>query len=604
MGRNRSWTTLAAVAVATWIVAPAWAQDYNLSPPATPVNLLWIHHSTGGHWAHKLDFGNSHAWNDGIQGTSQGIYGTRHDTMEVGGNGELALFNSNYILHHLTYGSILADGANYTDYRDWYRKFRNYLDRNDTAHYVDDVNGLDLLHCYSQDTSYAAQGTDEFTHANVSAQTNRVIMFKSCFPNSNIGPPDTSTGLPANPTLAQARTWIASAAYMDWVNAGEAAGPINYIKAEYMALLDVFGEARYRNILFVAWVSPPETNSTSAYARQLADWFESQWLAGYSYNNVLLFNYWNIHTGEHDAATSDCFPAFAEKHNHCRYNPFLNRRDYVGPGDPDFVNDIRMAFPGWGPGDADSHPSHFGGAVATKELIHLLNIQWNRINIIPPGGSSGYPINGRTGFFKLDSTFTGALPSGVLKGTIDGVECLIFDGTANAYLDLGTVAVVGAGGAFSYCYWYRPNDNSVNFPTSNSTTILRKDGVFNSIHFVEDNVDSHINTYFGDDFLAGADHLNNVVDNETWTHVAFTWDGSEGRHFVDGVQIIETMTATRTMTDNSEHLFLGGGAGYLNGGIREVAIYNRALTPAEVRQIFQANAFAAQPSLARRWSNY
>jgi len=603
MRKQCVWTRMVTLAFATWIVAPLWSQDYNISPPAAPVNLLWIHHSTGGHWSHKLDFTGSHAWNDGIHGTSQGIYGTRHDTMEVGGNGELALYNSNYILHHLTYGSTLAEFSSYTDYRDWYRKFRNYLDCNDMAHYVSDVNGLDLVHCYSQDTSYSGQVTDEFTGANVSNQTNQVIMFKSCFPNSNIAAPNTATGLPANPTAAQARAWVAGAGYSNWVDAGEAAGPINYIKAEYMALLDVFGEARYRNILFVAWVAPPETNSTSAYARQLADWFETQWLASYPYKNVLLFNYWNIHTGEHDA-TGDCYPAVREKHNHCRFNPFLNRRDYVGPGDSDFVNDIRMAFPGWGPGDADSHPSHFGGAVATKEFIHLLNIQWNRMNNIAPSGPTGYPTNGRTAFFKLDSTYTGPLPSGVTKGTIDGVSCLIFNGTANAYLDLGVVPVAGTAGAFSYCYWYRPNDTSVNYPTSNSTTVLHKEGVFRSIHFAEDNVDSHINTYFGDDFLAGADHLNNVVDNETWTHVAFTWDGSRGRHFVDGVQIIETMTEARTVTDNSNHLLLGKGEGYLCGGIREAAIYNRALTPAEVRRIFMANATAAKPSLVRRWVRY
>jgi len=77
-----------------------------------------------------------------------------------------------------------------------------------------------------------------------------------------------------------------------------------------------------------------------------------------------------------------------------------------------------------------------------------------------------------------------------------------------------------------------------------------------------------------------------------------------GRHFVDGVQIIETMAASRTVTDNSNHLRLGQGGGNLKGGIREVAIYNRALTPAEVRQIFKANAAAVNPARVRRWTQF
>jgi hypothetical protein len=597
MRGNRLWTVSAALAFAGWIVTSAWPQDFNLSPPATPVNLLWIHHSTGANWSHKFDPDGSRAWIDGVPGTDRGGYATRHDTSGDGGNGEIALYNSNYILHHLSYESTLADGSNYTDYRNWYRKFRSYLDRNDAAHYVNDVGGEDLVHCYAQDVSYSEQGTDEFTGANIAAQTNQVIMFKSCFPNSNISEPDISTGLPANPTLAQARAWVASASYTDWINGGGGGGPINYIKAEYMALLDVFGESRYRNILFVAWVAPPEIDSSSAYVRQLADWFENQWLTGYAYNNVLLFNYWNVHTGDHDA-TGTCFPAVRERHNHDRYNPFIGRRDYVGPGDPDFIADIRMAFP-----SGDSHPSHFGGAIACKESIHLLNIQWNRMKGIAPSSPTGYPTNGRTGFFMLDSTYTGALPSGATKGAIDGVSCLVFNGTANATLDLGTVPVVGTGGAFSYCFWYRPTVGSVDYPARENTVILSKEGVFACHHYAQGDADSHINTEFGGDYLAGPDHFNNVVDCDTWSHVAFVWDGQNGRHFMDGVQIIETSATVRTITDNSNHLRLGGVSGNLKGGIREVAIYNRALTPAEVRRIFQANAWALRTS-ARRWMKY
>ena len=598
--RHRVLQTVAMILVLSgWMAGPVWPQEYNLAPPETPVNLLWIHHSTGAYWSHKLDYGVSRTWNDGVagvrRGPDDGIYATRHDAFENGGNGEVALYNNNYILHHLSYGSTLADGEHYTDYCHWYRKFRRYLDSGDATNYVNDVGGEDLVHCYAQDISYSEQGSDEFTSANVSAHTNQVIMFKSCFPNSAIAPPDTSGGLPANPTISDARAWVApGGGYWSWEVANPAAGPINFIQAEYLALLDVFGEARYRNILFVAWVAPPEVDSTSAYALALSNWFENEWLSGYAHNNVLLFNFWATQAGETEG------PAFMRKHNHSRYNPFIGGRDYVGPGDPDYVDSLRTAFDTWG----DSHPSHFGGAVATKEFIHLLNIQWNRLHNVAPSGPTGYPTNGRTAFFPLDSSYTGSLPTPhVSHGTIDGVDCLIFDGTASATLNLGDATVVGPGGAFSYCYWYRPNDDSVT--TYSGTPVLTKEEVFSSIHYADYEIDSHINTTFGGEPLVSVDHHNNLVDNETWTHVTFTYNGSEARNYIDGVQIMETTATVRTVTDNANPLVLGGGAtDYLAGGIREVAIYSRALTPADVRQIFNANAGAMQPSLVRSWREY
>ncbi|MBN1516213.1 LamG domain-containing protein [Candidatus Sumerlaeota bacterium] len=592
--RNRVNRTVCIILTATLSCLAAFAQDYNIAPPEDPVNLLWIHHSTGANFAHR--YGWSQTWNDGVAATveADNDYARRHNTSGEGGNGEIALYNNNYIMHHLSYGSQLADGDIYTDYRDWYYKFRNYLDSGDTAHYAGGVGGADLVHCYSQDITYAAQGTDEFTGEDVSSQTNQVIMFKSCFPNSYVYAPDTSGGLPANPTITDARAWISGGGYETWRTSGESGGPINFIQAEYLALLDVFGEERYRDILFVAWVAPPmlqgDYGDPPAYARALSEWFEDDWLDGYAYQNVMAFNYWNIHTGEHDPGDGSTLPALLTKHNHCRYNPFTNSRDYTAPGDPDFVDDIYMCFSA-----GDSHPNHFGGAVAAKELVPLLNIQWNRLHDIAASDSTGYPADGRTGFFMLDSTYTGALPAGVSHGILDGVECLIFDGSVNATLDLDEVDVAGTGGAFSYCYWYHPNDNSATIG-GDCTVVLSKEGVFSSDHYAEDDMDSHINTYFGEDYPVPEDHTNAVVDNDNWTHVAFVWDGSASRHYISGVQIVETVELTRTVTDNTNHLILGpNSAAPLNGGIREVAIYNRALTADEVRCIFQANAGDAPP---------
>jgi hypothetical protein len=75
------------------------------------------------------------------------------------------------------------------------------------------------------------------------------------------------------------------------------------------------------------------------------------------------------------------------------------------------------------------------------------------------------------------------------------------------------------------------------------------------------------------------DHRAFVVDKETWTHVAFVWNGSAVGLYVDGAQIVETFAiAGRTVPDNTNHPYTGGGNGALCGGIRELAIYDRALS--------------------------
>jgi hypothetical protein len=117
--------------------------------------------------------------------------------------------------------------------------------------------------------------------------------------------------------------------------------------------------------------------------------------------------------------------------------------------------------------------------------------------------------------------------------------------------------------------------------------------VFEVHHYAEDEQDSHLNTLFGNpqDYVMAPDHRAFVVDKETWTHVAFVWNGSAARLYVDGAQIVETFAiAGKTVPDNANHLYIGGGNGAVCGGIRELAIYDRALSAAEVRGIFNANA--------------
>ena len=71
----------------------------------------------------------------------------------------------------------------------------------------------------------------------------------------------------------------------------------------------------------------------------------------------------------------------------------------------------------------------------------------------------------------------------------------------------------------------------------------------------------------------------------SWTHVALTYDGSQLRLFVNGVQVASA-AASGAIQASSSPLWIGGNqpyGEYFNGLIDDVRVYNRALTQAEIQ---------------------
>lgn len=70
-----------------------------------------------------------------------------------------------------------------------------------------------------------------------------------------------------------------------------------------------------------------------------------------------------------------------------------------------------------------------------------------------------------------------------------------------------------------------------------------------------------------------------------WTHLAGTYDGSTIKAYVNG-QLVDSLDWPGTLSDLGRDLTFGffGGA-HWNGVLDEVRIYNRLLTPDEVRQL-------------------
>jgi hypothetical protein len=222
-----------------------------------------------------------------------------------GGGLRSQLEQQGYVVHEASYGSALGDA---TDRADWLPKFSGQMER--------------VLTCDQNDRPLAG------------GLRNRIVMFKSCFPENM---------LEDEAALARA-------------------------KATLTALLPEF--AKHPDVLFVHVTSPPLTphlprerlwrsvaralmgqpqpmdslRRSGPLARQLANWVTSPdgWLKGYSHQNVAVF---------------DLFDTLTDH------------------GKSDF-----LAYPTGG--GLDSHPSREGNQKATAEFVPFLNRAVRRAGLV------------------------------------------------------------------------------------------------------------------------------------------------------------------------------------------------------------------------------
>ncbi len=267
------------------------------APPAEPVKLIFIHHSTGGNWL---------ADPNGDQPN--------------GGLGR-ALMENNYYVSATNYGWGPEGIGDRTDIPNWPEWFLG-PNRDTIMHAVYTENGQNV----GDFGNWSRMGNDP-------GGENTIIIFKSCFPNSNL------EGNPDDPPLDVYNDWEYSVA-----NA----------KAVYLALLDYFRTRPDK--LFVVITAPPlmESETTAAQAlnaREFNYWLVHEWLQNYPDANVAVFDYFNVLT---------------DPHNHHWWNGSEIER--VQATDNNFAY-----YP-----SGDSHPSTEGHSKATAEFVPLLNVAYNR----------------------------------------------------------------------------------------------------------------------------------------------------------------------------------------------------------------------------------
>ena len=270
------------------IISPlVMAQADNPNPPAKTVKLIFIHHSCGENWLA-----------DGHGGLGQ------------------TLAKNNYFVSDTNYGwgpDGIGDRTDITDWPEWFTG-------PNSSRYLKAL--------------YRESGTHSPYTRNTSdpGGENQIIMFKSCFPNSNL------EGRPNDPPARGDGLTVSNA------------------KEIYNTLLTYF--ATRPDKLFIAITAPPlRDRSHAANARAFNTWLVTKWLAGYKGKNVAVFDFYNVLTGPN---------------NHHRFSK--GKIEYIANHGGNTL---------YYPTDGDDHPSPAGNRKATGEFVPLLNVYYHRWESAP-----------------------------------------------------------------------------------------------------------------------------------------------------------------------------------------------------------------------------
>ncbi len=308
------------IGVTLALAAPAVAAA-NTARPASPVKLIFIHHSTGENWLSDTNGGLGVALRDRNYFVSDTNYGWG-DTMAPSRDSE-------------PIGST-------TDIGDWYTWFRSSAAASYTAALYDESG---------QNCSYSRLGTDP-------GGENEIVMFKSCFPNSalqgNAGdaPPDIGSNLLRGQSCYSDAHTVANA------------------KGIYNDLLNYF--AAHPDKLFVVIAAPPLQDATwSGNARAFNNWLVNDWLAGYADDNVFVFDFYNVLTTNGGASNRNDLLSSSGNHHRIVQGGVVQHKTN---GDND-ANPNVLEYPSSG---GDDHPSYAGNLKATAEFVPLLNYAYNR----------------------------------------------------------------------------------------------------------------------------------------------------------------------------------------------------------------------------------
>ncbi|MBF0238778.1 MAG: LamG domain-containing protein [SAR324 cluster bacterium] len=248
-------------------------------------------------------------------------------------------------------------------------------------------------------------------------------------------------------------------------------------------------------------------------------------------------------------------------------------------------------------------PEWNGSQIRTEES---LSVTWNRTQnakqfIFLCEGTScpeNYLLDGLVAYFPLNNDATdlsGNNKHGTLVNTLGVNDRYGHTNTAvafgkdpksrkNRYLQATTLEVPTA--AYTFAFWMKPEDN-MTVDSPQQFFLHWGQGGRPHILFHKKSGTIRLFPNVNGVNIAAVSTATNFWFANTWYHIAFTWDGTKFRVYVNGDKQGNDITRAGTQSFASE-LYIGAKANHtapFYGHMDEVMIYNRALNLAEIKTL-------------------
>ena len=202
--------------------------------------------------------------------------------------------------------------------------------------------------------------------------------------------------------------------------------------------------------------------------------------------------------------------------------------------------------------------------------------------------------SGSTAFDTSVNSNDGTLTNGPTRTSGFHTGALEFD-DIDDYVDMGAFTVTDGLGAITVSAWV----NMATLTQGAHVIASKWDNDFGAsqswlLQVSNGTTDFQINTTGWAGVFA-----NTGLQIDTWSHLAATYDGSDLRLYINGVEDASSAKTGNLKTPN-RNLYVGvrfdngTGVGYMRGAIDELRIYDRALTAAEVQSLYDAKTIRGE----------
>ena len=175
---------------------------------------------------------------------------------------------------------------------------------------------------------------------------------------------------------------------------------------------------------------------------------------------------------------------------------------------------------------------------------------------------------------------------------------LSFDGIDDQVSSSGASSLI-ANSNISLSCWVYPTNSAPNYPNFDGIVGFRNDANadFYLLHLTASSFEARLRNSSGTNY----DAIVPGIQLNTWQHIVMTYNGSSLKVFVNGAQAV-SVSASGTISSSSETFHIGSlpfsPSPFMFGGkLDEVALWSKALTPAEITCMYAGGHDDSDPNL-------